>query len=217
MQANKAPLAVGAAAALLLFGAGLYWGGRVFDRAPPVASMPVDIGAKATVLPQPKPLPTFSLTDHQGKPFTRDSFEGRWTYLFFGYTHCPDVCPTTLALLDQVDKALKADPDLVQPHYAFVSVDPERDTPQHLAEYVPYFNPGFVGATGDDDQILALTRRLGIIYRRHPNEGGGYLVDHSASILLVDPSAGLRALHSAPHDAATVADDYKKIIAAYGG
>lgn len=207
---------VGAVAGLMLFGAGLYWGGRVFDRPSAPSLMPADIGTKATVLPASKPLPEFTLTDHNGRSFTRDALKGHWTYLFFGYTHCPDVCPTTLALLNQLDQLLRDAPDLPRPRYVFVSVDPERDTPEHLAGYVPYFNPDFLGVTGAEREIEALTRSLGIIYQRHPGTGDDYLVDHSATILLVDPQAGLRALSSPPYQPATLADDYRKIIAAYG-
>lgn len=216
MSGNRVPIALAVSIGALLFGAGLYLSGRVFDRPAVVPATSVDIGTRATVLSTAKVLPDFTLVDYRGEPFNATSLKGRWTFLFFGYTHCPDVCPTTLSLLARVEKMLKAEPGLSQPRYVFVSVDPARDTPEHLAEYLPYFSESFVGVTGADDQVLALSRRLGILYQRHPDENGDYLVDHSASVLLIDPGAGLRALHSAPHDANIMADDYRKIVAAFG-
>jgi protein SCO1/2 len=211
---NRASLALAVAVGILLFGLGLYFGGSLFERPAVVSDAPVDIGTTATVLPRAKQLPEFTLVDDQGRRFDRTSLRGKWTFLFFGYTHCPDVCPTTLGVLAQVEKALRADASMSQPAYVFVSVDPQRDTPEHLADYMDYFSRSFVGVTGADDQLLRLSRALGILYQRHPDgEGGDYLVDHSASILLVDPAAGLRAVFAAPHDPATIAGDYRKIVA----
>lgn len=192
--------------ALLSLALGM-WIARNQASRPAVAPLPADLAA--TVLPTPKPLTPFTLTDHHGQPFTLDRLAGKWTFLFFGYTHCPDVCPTTLAVLDAVDARLAE-----QPRYhanmqaVFVSVDPERDPPEHLARYVPYFNESFIGVTGSPGQIKALADQLGVLYMRSPipeSAPDTYWIDHSTAILLVDPQAHLHALFSAPHDPGSIA------------
>jgi protein SCO1/2 len=175
---------------------------------------------RATVLQPPKPLPDFTLVDYHGEPFTPARLQGHWSLLFFGYTHCPDVCPGTLALLNDVDRRLaegasgNGDVKVV-----FISVDPERDTPEQLAKYVPYFNKAFLGVTGGTEEINLITQRLGILHVRVDDNAGasGYLIDHSASILLIDPAGRLYALFSTPHDPAAIAADLDKIRARYRG
>lgn len=164
----------------------------------------------ATVWPEPKPVPAFTLIDHKGQTFNRDRLLGHWNFLFFGYTHCPDVCPTTLALLNGVASKLADKPGSGSlPQFVFISVDPERDTPQRLAEYVPYFNQDFIGVTGDEAHLKGLTTPLGVMYMRAPEQTGtGYLVDHSASILLVDPEGRFHAVFSAPHDLDAIVRDF---------
>jgi protein SCO1/2 len=168
---------------------------------------------QATLLPDSKQPPDFSLVDHTGRPFDRASLSGGWNLLFFGYSHCPDVCPTTLQTLAAVDKKLRdKSPQATPPRAVFVSVDPERDTPEHLATYVPYFNPAFLGVTGAPDQIQRLATGFGILYARAGDDGAGnYLVDHSASVLLFDPDGSLRAVFSPPHDADAMAQDIPAI------
>jgi protein SCO1/2 len=165
---------------------------------------------QGTLLPSAKPVAAFNLVNDQGEPFTLDSLTGRWSFAFFGYTHCPDVCPTSLAMLGQVMHRLKDNDHLDNiPQGVFVSVDPQRDTPEMLASYVRYFYPDFVGVTGDPAELLALTRQLGILYLRH--EGGGqddYLIDHSAAIILIDPDGKFHALFSVPHDPDKIASDF---------
>ena len=175
-------------------------------------------GVTATVLPEARALPDFLLEDHHGKAFTNESLRGKWSFVFFGYTHCPDVCPTTLALLNQVDEKLKKAKDIVLPQTIFISVDPERDTMEQLAEYVPYFNPEFIGVRGSIQQLQALTAPLGIAFGQEGNEEGDvesddYEVFHSSRILLIDPKARLKALFSSPQDVNQIASDYIKIIA----
>jgi protein SCO1/2 len=164
----------------------------------------------ATLLPSPKPITGFDLINDKGQPFTPDSLKGHWTFAFFGYTHCPDVCPTSLGMLAQVMRKLKDHDHLdTLPQSVFVSVDPQRDTPEVLARYVTYFYPDFVGVTGDPAEILSLTRQLGILYMR--TEGGdadGYLIDHSAGIILIDPDGRFHALFNVPHDPDGIAGDF---------
>ena len=170
-------------------------------------------GVAATVLPEARPLPGFLLEDHRGKAFTNESLRGQWSFVFFGYTHCPDICPITLALLNQVDQVLKKDSRDKIPKTIFISVDPERDTVAQLAEYVTYFNSEFTGVTGSLENLQVLTKSLGIAFGKEGDtESVEYEVFHSARIMLIDPEARLKALFSSPHDINTIVDDYKKII-----
>ena len=167
---------------------------------------------QGTLLPSAKAIADFQLTDQHGKPFTRNNLVGKWSFAFFGYTHCPDVCPTSLSMLAQVMKKLEKDSTLdTLPQVIFVSVDPERDTPELLAQYLPYFNPDFIGVTGDPQQLL-LTRQLGIMYGKVPGDNADdYLVDHSASIILFDPDGNFLALFGMPHDPDLIAQDFVAI------
>lgn len=192
-----------AAAASLLAGV---WMSR--NAAPPWGASTAGDGVSATVLDPPKPVEPFQLIDHTGTTLDLARLRDRWSFLFFGYTHCPDVCPTTLATLARAIERLPAATSL-PPQVVFVSIDPERDTVERLAQYAPFFHRSFIGATGPETQLEKLTRQLGILYlKAEPNAGGGYLVDHSASILLINPRAELRAVFSPPFDAEAIRDDY---------
>lgn len=167
--------------------------------------------ASGTLLDPPRPLPTFSLIDHNGQPFENASLGGGWTFMFFGFTHCPDVCPTTLRMLAQVQQALRdLDPNL-RPGVTLISVDPKRDTPDQLAKYVSFFGPDFRGVTGNAEDIDGFTRQIGVPVAITPT-GDSYTVDHSGAIFLIDPKGAIRALFSPPHDAATLAEDYRRIV-----
>jgi len=131
-----------------------------------------------------------SLTDYNGKPRTLADFRGKVVVIFFGYTHCPDVCPTTLAELAQVAKMLG--PDAGRMQVLFVTVDPERDTPEVLHRYVPSFNPSFLGLYGDAAATARAAKEFKIYYRKQPLPGGGYTVDHSAGTYVIDPQGRLR-------------------------
>ncbi len=174
----------------------------------------------ATVLPQPRPLGAFEFTDHQGKPFTPQQLLGKWTFVFFGYTHCPDVCPNTLTLFNVVANTLEMDPQTAgKTRFMLVSVDPERDTPETLATYMAYFNKSFVGITGSHQQLQNLTGKLGAVYmpvqdKASPNN---YEVDHSASILLLSPQGEFHAVFSTPHDAKIISDAFRSILKITGG
>ena len=168
----------------------------------------------ATVLRDAKPLPKFVLEDHFGNGFTNKNLKNQWSFVFFGYTHCPDICPTTLALLNQVEKVLKKETDIDLPKTIFISVDPERDTVSQLAEYVPYFNPEFTGVTGSLENLQVLTKSLGIAFGKDSDtESKEYEVFHSSRIMLIDPEGRLKALFAFPHDVNQIASDYIKIIA----
>ncbi|CAK0761136.1 protein SCO1 [Gammaproteobacteria bacterium] len=167
-----------------------------------------------TYLSQPKPLQPFFLTSQDGKPFTRDNLLGHWTFLAIGYTACPDVCPTLMATFSAVARQITPSGAKPATDFLFVSVDPERDTPQHLAEYVHYFNPDFRGATGSDNALQVFVRQFGLLYQRVavPGSALGYVIDHSSSILLIDPEARFSAVFSAPHDPQAIAADFARLV-----
>lgn len=171
----------------------------------------------ATYLPGGKPVRSFQLIDHNGERFDNERFKDRWTWVFFGYTHCPDACPTALAILNAAAEDLQERAPDLPLQVLMVSVDPARDTPQRLAAYVPHFNPAFIGATGEDKELTALTRDLGIVYVIHDPEPGrsGYLVDHSTAILLINPKGELQAIFGQPHLPQSMIDDLLKIQGHY--
>ena len=156
-----------------------------------------------TALPEPRALPDFALVDQVGRPFDRSRFEGRWSLLFTGFTHCPDVCPTTLALMAELHRRVPRD-DL---QWVFLSVDPERDTPDAVARYLAHFDTMLVGATGERAQMERLTAGLGLAQVRNPGVDEAYTVDHSTAFVLIDPEARLAGYFSAPHARDALAAD----------
>ncbi len=201
-------IAIGAAVAGVWFGMD-YW---VPATVRPIAEVALKTGTK---LPNPRPLQPFTLTDQDGQPLTLDSLRGHWTFLAIGYTACPDICPTLMATFKAVARQITPSGAKPAADFLFVSVDPERDTPQRLAEYVHYFSPDFRGGTGSDDALQAFTRQLGLLYQRvaMPESALGHVVDHSSSILLIDPEARLSAIFSAPHDPQAIATDFGVVVA----
>ncbi|MCH7505816.1 MAG: SCO family protein [Proteobacteria bacterium] len=168
------------------------------------------------VLPHARVIADFRLTDHHSQPFSLTDLRGKWSLIFFGFVNCPDVCPGTLFELQKVNEtlqqALQAATD--QPQILFISVDPERDTPAKLEQYLSYFDPGFIGITGDQLQLMPLTLQLGIAYRIEEHDPGTpqYDVAHSASILLTDPEGRLYGVFPAPHDAEKISADLLAVI-----
>jgi protein SCO1/2 len=171
--------------------------------------------AKATLLEPARPLPPMAFVDHESQPFGGDRLRGHWSILFFGFTHCPDVCPTTLALLAQVEKQLADLPSEHRPQIILMSVDPQRDRPAQLAKYVKSFSQSFTGVTGDQATMHEFALKLGVPVAISPLPSGDYTVDHSAAIFIIDPSGALRALSSTPHDVSLIASDYRSIVAAH--
>ena len=160
--------------------------------------------------PNPKQLRAFSTIDQYGKVFDLDRLRGKWTFLFFGYTHCPDVCPLTLAVLNGFYKQVKDKYHDVQ--VAFVTVDPNRDNARQLKQYVSYFNPEFIGLRGSIEQIESLTSQLGVAFAYGKKSAdGSYIVNHSASIFLTDPRGRVVAVFTAPHQVDSIRDRYKII------
>ena len=142
----------------------------------------------------------FNLIDHSGNRVMNDSLEGRWSLLFFGFTYCPYVCPTTLSVLNEAVANLENPPQVIM-----VSVDPERDTPSLLADYVPRFNPAFKGYTGEFDEIVSFATELNVAFGKVPGpELGTYTVNHSASIVVMNPRGQYAGFIRAPHNAQNI-------------
>jgi protein SCO1/2 len=160
-----------------------------------------------TALPQPREIGDFSFVDAGGAPFTRERLEDRWTLLFTGFTHCPDVCPATLALMRALRQRVPRD-DL---QLLFVSVDPERDTPAVIAAYLAHFGAGLAGATGAPAEVERFTAGLGLAQVRNPGTDGDYTVDHSTAFVLLDPQARLAGYFSAPHALDALAADLSRL------
>ncbi len=158
----------------------------------------------AFVLPAPLPLPDFSLVDQHGSDVGPATFEDRWHLVFFGFTHCPDICPTTLQILAAARARLAEDGQAPLPRLVLVSVDPERDTPEQIGKYVDYFGDDNLGVTGRLDELRKLTSVLGIYFEKQAGDNENYAVDHSAAVLLFDPAGDFYALFSGPH----VIDEY---------
>lgn len=170
------------------------------------ASEPPTLSA-GTALPEARELPAFALEDQAGQPFDRKRLEGRWSLLFTGFTHCPDVCPTTVALMADLKRRVARE----DVQFVFVSVDPERDTPEVVARYLAHFDPALVGATGARAEMERLTAGLGLGQVRNPGGGDEYTVDHSTAFVLIDPDARLAGYFSAPHDRDALAADLSRL------
>jgi protein SCO1 len=154
----------------------------------------------------------FHLTGPAGQPISEQLLRGKTTLLYFGYTHCPDVCPTTLARLSAALRMLGASADGVR--VLFVSVDPERDTPAVLARYASYFAPQVIGVSGTDEQLLALTKRYRVAYRRAPPDAqGNYDVYHSSAVFVFDAEGRARLLVPDTESAARLAEDLSSLSA----
>jgi protein SCO1/2 len=166
-----------------------------------------------TLFPDPKPLTAFALTDDKNRVFDLQSLKGKWSFLFFGFTHCPDVCPTTLAVLARArDNIAKNAAGAEDVQFVFVSVDPNRDTASKLRQYVDYFDTTFLGVTGDDAQIANLAGQLGATYQVAITPGvENYPVYHSMAVFLLDPQARYHAVFTPPHDAEAISRRFKVV------
>jgi len=159
-------------------------------------------------------LQPFKLTDHNGALFNNQRLKGKWTFVFFGYTSCPDICPATLYVLNSVQGLLEDETGEVPAdmQVVFISVDPGRDTTEKLAAYITHFNKKFIAATADKTEIDKLTRQFGAGYVLEPETAPGqYLVAHTSAIFLVDPFGRLVASFSQPHYPETITSQYRKI------
>lgn len=199
-----------AAIAALAAIAGTYVG-RVLTR-PAVPAL-----ESGTVLPEARALEDFRLVDTHGTPTTPLQLRGHPTLVFFGFTHCPDVCPTTLALLTAVQKQASAqDEKLAGLKVALISVDPERDTPEQLGKYIASFGGDLIGLTGSAPEIVNATKSFKVAYARVDLPGGGYTMDHSATVYALDSQARIVAVFTPPFSVAAMTRDVGKLAPRLG-
>jgi protein SCO1/2 len=208
VPARTAIIAAAAAALALGFGAWL-----VVDA---WKSPPLEIDGY--LLAAPRALPAVELVDEHGEPFRPHDFAGHWSFLYFGYTYCPDVCPLTLVELAKVKRELAADGFAEPTAYYFVSVDPRRDTPERLREYVAYFDQDLRGLTGSATVLGAFAQATDTVFDVPDDSAGdNYLVSHSSNVVLLDPSGRVHAVFAAPHDPPRLVRDFTKVVARYHG
>lgn len=186
------------------------------------------------VLPEVVTLEDFKLTHHRLGDYGLDNARGRWSLFFFGYTHCPDVCPTELFMMAEMMRAIEKNPPagLQPPQVVFVSLDPQRDTPELLQQYAGFYHPSFLGVTGPRASVDRLSQAMGVFYERVYHHNGAvvildpqeavpaqlensYLINHSASIFLLNPAGKLHAIFTPPHDPATMIRDLVAIQGAW--
>lgn len=165
------------------------------------------------LFPQGKAFSGFQLTGHHGENWDKEAFKGSYSVLFFGFANCPDICPTTLLDMQKVDKKLQAE-GVDSPRFIFVSVDPDRDSPEVLKEYIEFFNPDFHALTGDAANILSLTTQLGVAYKVADHQAGDliYDVDHTAAWFVINPAGERIGLFTAPHDIELITQDLIKLL-----
>ena len=193
------------AAVILGIGAALLW---------QHSAPPIELTTGSFLSPR-RTLPDFSLIDQKGRTFATADLRGHWSLLFFGYTNCPDFCPTTLTTLAAMEKNLRSAKAAVIPQVIFVSVDAKRDTPAQLAKYVPYFDPSFVGLTAaDQPSIDAVAKELGVAVIIRPASDGNYTVDHSGEIFVLSPDGQIAAILTGPFSADALRGDFLRIVAA---
>ncbi len=169
---------------------------------------------QGAILDTPRQIAVPELTRHDGKAFTNADINGQWTLMFFGYTSCPDICPITMNVLAEAKKKMAGE----FPQVVLVSVDPERDNVDMLGQYVQYFDPEFNGVTGTGEMIQALTLQMSVVYMKMPGTSGNendYLIDHSSSILLINPAGQLAAFLKAPHTPASINQSVEVIKGLY--
>lgn len=207
-NASSIPIWLFVAAAVAV-GLGLWLGQRFF-----VTPQPPKL-ENAVLYPAPRAIPEFHLTQANGQPLTLADWRGYWTVVYFGYTSCPDVCPTTLTTFKQAWKDLAARGVAGKVRFDFISVDPQRDTPEVLRKYVGYFDPDFVAATGLDHELTPLTRALGLVYSRSTDANGKIEVGHSAAAVIVDPQGREAGIFRPPFVAKAIAGDLAALVAGH--
>ncbi|MFK7886686.1 MAG: SCO family protein [Gammaproteobacteria bacterium] len=188
-----------AAAAVVALGAGIALG---------LARAPQPAQTVATVFDAPRVLPAVQLLDENGTSRNTESLSGSWSWVFYGFVSCPDVCPATLGI---IASAMKDIPPAVRPSVYLVSVDPERDVPDVLAPYVRYFDPDFHALTGSVDQIETLAGSMYAAFAKVPLESGGYTMDHFSGIYFLNAQAQVVAVSTSPHLPGQLAADYLAI------
>lgn len=175
---------------------------------------PIELRVNGTfVFDQPRIFKDFSLLDHQGEPFSLENFKGKWSLVFFGFTACPDVCPATLSMMKQVKSQL--DDDIAeQVQFVLVSVDPARDTVEQLSQYMPYFDPEFIGLAGEFLEIKRLANQMNMAFVKVP-QGESYTIDHTTNIALVNPYGHYHGFIKPPLDNARIKLTLQSIVSRF--
>jgi protein SCO1/2 len=169
--------------------------------------------ATGVFLASPRTLPDFTLIDFRGQPFGTKNLLGHWSLVVFGYTNCPGYCPTTLTTLSVLHKRLRANGTVKMPTVIFMSMDARRDTPAHLAKYVPNFDPEFIAVTAaDQPSIEDVARKLGVNVIIESGADGDYIVDHSTAIYVVEPDGKLAAILTGPFTVDALQADFQRIV-----
>jgi protein SCO1/2 len=189
--------------AALAAGAGL-WAAKRYVAHPPVAAPQLQA---ARLFPAPRELPAFSLASGKDGHIDKNSLAGHWTIVFLGFTHCPDVCPTTLADMAKAQKIWRTLPAATRPRLLFVSVDPDRDTPAALADYARFFDADTLTATAPEPALGAFAKSLNLVYMKVPMANGDYDMDHSSSLMLLDPQVRQAGFLRPPLEPAKIASD----------
>lgn len=168
----------------------------------------------ATVLQPAKPLDSFSLQDTHNQVFTEKSFQGHWTLLFFGYSQCPEICPRTLAIVSDLFRSKPNPQAVAKAQFVFVSLDSKSDTIPALQTFLKQFHPDFIGLTGDENEVIKLAKSCRVYSWTDPkpNEKGQKIIDHSGTILLINPQGKLQALFSPPHASDSLAKELKVLM-----
>lgn len=207
-------LVVALAAGLGLL-AGNHW---LSDRAPADGAADARMPELATIrlLPAPRPLPDYALAQSDGTPLEPADLAGRWTIVFLGFTHCPDVCPTTLAELGAAQRAWATLPEAKRPRVLFVSVDPERDTPGKVGQYARHFHPDTLAATGEVAELEDFAKAMGMVFMKVPAPEGApanqYTVDHSSLLAVLDPQGRFAGILRPPLVPEAVAADMVRLV-----
>lgn len=177
-------------------------------------SRPVAVGnllQQATYLHDQKvAIPHFTFTDHNQDSFTIDDINNKWTLWFFGFTHCPDICPITLGTLSTAVDQLQNEQNINDLYIIFVSVDPDRDQPEQLKTYVTAFSQKAIGVTSDQQHLDTFMKNLGVVAVKQENEESPdeYLINHSSSVFLIAPDTGINAIFGSPHTVADIKQDF---------
>ena len=184
----------------------------------PVVKAPAEI--EDYLFWQAKELTEFKLTGANNTTLSLNDLKGKWSFVFFGYTHCPDVCPLTMMIMGQAFKILEKNPAVFpEIQNIFVSVDPKRDTPEALKEYVSYFNDRFIGVTGSTAELDDFSRQMSALYTIHANEADQsadtYTVTHNSTVFLVDPQGRLYGRFPPPQNPQEIAEVFMKIRTFY--
>ena len=172
---------------------------------------------QGVLLPEARPISAFTLIDHNFQPFTQENLKGQWDLISYGFATCPDICPTTLVMMNELNEFLLDTPYAEDTQFLMVSLDPARDTPIKLKPYIEYFNSDFIGVTGEFLSIHRFAKQLNVAFQKIVTnaETGDYTVDHSGHIALINPDGYFQGYYKPPFDLNRFLMTYKSLRASY--